>query len=144
LGVYTREFDGKSRALLKNVNLNPGKIVMIQKFKIVRDKKKDTLTIKEFAILEKMSKNMEFQGYQEQDFSLIGQQEYKDNKIEIEIPNGKDALIATIRTKNLYPIQYYASAIADSIIELYSNGDGQPVELVFDDIDMIKETTPAP
>ena len=112
---------------------------MIQKYQIIRDKENDILTIKEFAILEKVWRNIEFQGFKEQDFSLIGEQTYDDSKIETEIPKGKQALISALRTKNLYPINFFADAIAESIIDLYSHQNSQPVELVFDDAQILNE-----
>ena len=112
---------------------------MIQKYQIVRDKKNDSLTIKEFAILEKVWRNVEFQEFSEEDFSLIGEQIYEDEMIKTEILKGKQALISVLRTKNLYPISFFSNAIAESIIDLYSNKNSQPVELVFDDAEAIKD-----
>jgi len=55
--------------------------------------------------------------------------------------DGKDALIAAIRTPNLYPIAEYVEKIADTIIdELEKSAPSEaPVELVFNDIKLMQK-----
>ena len=70
---------------------------MIQKYLIFRDEKKDLLTIKEFAILEKIYGLGEFPAYRKEDFSLRCKEEYTDDAIEKAIPLGKNAVVSVLR-----------------------------------------------
>jgi hypothetical protein len=106
---------------------------MIEKYKIVRDKEKDLLTIREFAILEKIYKAGDFPAYTEEDFSLRCEQDYKSGEIEEAVVSGKTAVISALRTHNMYPVSHQADAIADSIIELYGSEEKLSTELLFDD-----------
>ena len=64
------------------------------------------------------------------------------------IKEGKEALVAAIRTPNLYPIAEYAEKIADTVIDYFENAPAEePVELVFNDIKLmqkVKKDTPEP
>ena len=110
---------------------------MIQKFLIVRDQENNALTIKEFAILDRVLGKIEYQTLDEGDFSLICEQTYNDKIIETEIFKGKHAIISAIRTQNLFPISSFAYTIADSIIDLYSSQSSQPIELMFNDSELL-------
>ena len=106
---------------------------MIEKYQIVRDKEKDLLTIKEFAILEKVYKAGDFPSYSEEDFSLRCKENYNSGAIEEAIISGRNAVISVLRTPNMYPVSHQAYAIADSIIELYGSQNELSTELLFDD-----------
>ena len=111
---------------------------MIEKYQIVRDKEKDLLTIKEFAILEKIYKAGDFPSYTEEDFSLRCKENYNSGAIEAAIISGRNALISVLRTRNLYPVSHQAYVIADSIIELYGSENELSTELLFDDKESLK------
>ena len=49
------------------------------------------------------------------------------------IEKGKENLILTLRTPNMYPINIYSEKIADSVIGLYDSGNSSYEELLFDD-----------
>ena len=102
---------------------------MKQKYSIYKDNEAGTLVIKEFAELDKGL------------YSLIFEETYETAMIQTAIEEGKVALIAAIRTPNLYPIAEYAEKIADKIIELLADtaSTGEPVELVFNDIKLMKK-----
>jgi len=53
---------------------------------------------------------------------------------------GKDTLVAALRTKNLYPPGIYASKIAETVIALYGSKEKEKVseELFFDDLEFLK------
>jgi hypothetical protein len=80
---------------------------MKQKYAIFRDKDAGTLSIKEYAELDKGL------------FSLIFEETYKTDAIQSAISGGPAAVIAAIRTPNLYPIAEYAEKIAEAIIQLF-------------------------
>lgn len=113
---------------------------MIEKYQIVRNKEKDLLTIKEFAILEKIYKAGagDIPSYSEEDFSLRCKENYNSGAIEEAIISGRNALISVLRTRNLYPASHQAYVIADSIIELYGSQNELSTELLFDDKESFK------
>jgi hypothetical protein len=108
---------------------------MKQKYSILKDNKSGIVTIKEFAELDKGM------------FSLTFEETYENKAIEAAIKEGKEALVAAIRTPNLYPIAEYAEKIADTVIDYFENTPAEePVELVFNDIKLMqkeKKETPA-
>jgi len=101
---------------------------MKQKYSIFIDKNADTMTIKEFAELDKGV------------FSLIFEETYENPKIQAAIKDGKEALISEIRTPNLYPIAEYVEKIADTVINQFESTPSEaPVELVFNDIRLMQK-----
>lgn len=98
---------------------------MKQKYVITRNDEKTGIIIKEFAELDK------------EIFSLLCEETYGDEGVKAAIAKGKDAVIQTLRTQNLFPIGLYSEQIAESVIKMYETGDDQPVELVFNDIDLM-------
>ncbi len=106
---------------------------MKQKYLIFKNKTSDSLTIQEFAELDKDM------------FSLICEESYGWQDIQNAMSDGKVRLISKLRTPNLYPIAEYADKIADSVMAIH-HGDGtseDPVELVFDDVIQMRKSEPA-
>lgn len=101
---------------------------MKQKYSIAKDDKTGDLSIQEYA---ELSKDM---------FSLVCEESYEKDRIQSALQEGKKALIDALRTPNLYPISDYIEKIADTVQELYRENKGQsePVELIFDDVDLFK------
>lgn len=106
---------------------------MKQKYLIFKNKTSGSLTIQEFAELDKDM------------FSLICEESYEWQDIQNAMSDGKGRLISKLRTPNLYPIAEYADKIADSVMAIHQ-GDGateDPVELVFDDVIHMRKSEPA-
>jgi len=106
---------------------------MKQKYLILKTEKKTGLVIREYAELDK------------EIFSLLCEETFDDEVVNSAIEKGKQALIATLRTQNLFPIGIYAKEIAAAVTKMYESGDDQPVELFFDDTDLLvkdKRRTP--
>ena len=116
---------------------------MRQKYSISREDDNNKLQIKEYAIIQKPLKNVASSMLIKEDFSFLGGESYDDSVIVGSIKNGMDALIATLRTHNLYPIEPYAIKIAESVMALYDPEGDRSVELFFDDVDLI-EKKPVP
>lgn len=106
---------------------------MRQKFLIQKTDKNSDLNIKEFANLDREYKFSEWVKFDKEFFSLICEETYDKKLILSAIKKGKESLILTMRTPNMYPIGIYAEQIANSIIELYDSKKNQTVELLFDD-----------
>jgi len=105
---------------------------MKQKYLILKNDEKTKLIIREFAELDKEM------------FSFLCEETFDDESITSAISMGQDALIATLRTKNLFPIGIYAKEIAAAVTKMYESGNDQSVELVFYDYDLIKKEQEEP
>jgi len=93
---------------------------MKQKYVIEVDQDQNSLILKEFAELDKDI------------LSFLCQQEYDMTAIEGAVGDGKPALIAALRTDNMYPPSVYASEIAEKVMTMFSSGDPHPQEILFD------------
>ncbi|HUV77709.1 MAG TPA: hypothetical protein VMW06_06605 [Desulfobacterales bacterium] len=100
---------------------------MKQKYLILKNEDKTRLVIREYAELDKEM------------FSLVCEETFDDEVVKSAIGKGKNALIATLRTQNLFPIGIYAEKTAAAVTKIYESGDDQPVELFFDDTDLLKK-----
>ncbi|MBW2669949.1 MAG: hypothetical protein JRD87_08700 [Deltaproteobacteria bacterium] len=98
---------------------------MKQKYLILKNEEKTRLVIREYAELDK------------EIFSLLCEEAFDDEVVKSAIEKGKNALIATLRTQNLFPIGIYAEEIAAAVTKMYESSDDQPVELFFDDTDLL-------
>ena len=98
---------------------------MKQKYLIINDKKNKQYKIQEFAELNKET------------LSLLCEEAYDYKTIKSAASDGKDALIATLRTNNLYPPGIYAEKIATALVQLHKSKDEESVELFFDDIHLL-------
>jgi hypothetical protein len=92
---------------------------MKQKYLLLKNDEKKELLIKEFAESDKES------------FSLLCEESYDSKEIESAIAKDKKAIIAAIRTNNLFPIGTFAEKIADAVIDLYNSENDNSVELFF-------------
>ena len=98
---------------------------MKQKYSILRDFQNHQLIIREYAELDK------------EVLSLLCEETYADQTIQSEIKSGKESLISTLRTKNLYPPVTYADKIAEAVITLYESGGKESVDLLLDDVELL-------
>ena len=111
---------------------------MKQRYLISRDEKISELTIKEYAVTAGNLKRHDVNALAKDDFTLLCIESYEGNSIKKAISQGKEALVDTLRTDNLYPISIYAGVIADSIIEIYGKNNSPSKELLFDDLDLLE------
>ena len=105
---------------------------MKQKYLILKNDEKTKLIIREFAELDK------------EIFSFLCEETFDDESVKSAIAIGENALIETLRTKNLFPIGIYAKEIAAAVTNMYESGNDQSVELVFDDHDLMKKEQEEP
>ena len=111
---------------------------MIQKYSIIQDSDKNTLTINEYALLEKTNKYGVVTRYGDTDFTFVCKEEYSSDIIGEAVSKGINTIISAIRTDNLYPIEHHATRLADSIIDLYETEESTTVDLVFDDQELLQ------
>ena len=110
---------------------------MRQKYVISRNGAKDRLKIREYAIIDKNLKKVVSSMLQKGSFSFLCEETYESEIIVSSISKGMNALIAILRTHNIFPIEPYAIKIAESVTALYNSSEDDPVELFFDDVDLV-------
>ncbi|MDM8524465.1 hypothetical protein QUF80_13940 [Desulfococcaceae bacterium HSG8] len=102
---------------------------MKQKYTILRNNKNNALTIKESAELDK------------EILSFLCEQTYTEDSIKSAIAEGKEVLIKTLRTQNLYPPYIYMNKIADAVIEVYRSDnpseEQQSADIFFNDLEFL-------
>ena len=114
---------------------------MLQKFVISHDKTKNRFAIREMAIIDKNLANKDASRLRDEDYAFLCEESYSGRKITASIDRGLDALVATLRTPNFFPIRTYAVKIAESVIDLHNSEDNQRTALVFDDRDLMGTET---
>ena len=110
---------------------------MRQKYVISRNVAKNKLKIREYAIIDKTLKKVVSSMLQKESYSFLCEETYESDIIVSSISKGMDALVAILRTHNIFPIQPYVIQIAESVTELYNSSEDGSVELLFDDIDLV-------
>ncbi len=106
---------------------------MLQRFDIARNNKTNSISIKEFAVLETKSRKRHDYKPTAMDYSLIHEVSYDADLIHAAIKEGQTALISELRSGNFFPIYPCAELIANSVTALF-NGNSAPLfEVFFDD-----------
>ena len=110
---------------------------MRQKYVISRQGPDRQLSIKEYAVIETKVKKPVASMVRNRKFTFYCEETYENKVIVQSIANGLKSLLSILRTRNFYPIEPYATQIAETVIELYKSSDNGPVELIFDDLDLV-------
>ena len=108
-----------------------------QKYVISRDVAKNKLKIREYAIIGKNLKKVASSMLQKGSFSFLCEETYESEIIVSSISKGMNVLVAILRTHNIFPIEPYATKIAESVMALYNSSEDGSVELFFDDVDLV-------
>lgn len=98
---------------------------------IVRDDEKNSLILREFAELDKDI------------LSLLCEQVYPQNEVQAKMAEGDAALVALLRTKNLFPPTSYMEKIVSAVREVYGTDGPSSAEAVFDDSQLLSATASA-
>lgn len=110
---------------------------MRHKYMIFRDRSQKKLNIKEYAIIDKDLKKAASPLPDTGSFTLLGEENYKSEIVVNSISKGMNALLSTLRTHNIFPIEPNATKIAESVMALYNSSEDGSVELLFDDLDLL-------
>jgi len=110
---------------------------MRQKYVISRNGTKNKLKIREYAIIDKNLKKVASSMLQKGSFSFLCEETYESEIIVSSICKGMNALVAILRTHNIFPIEPYTTKIAESVMALYNSSEDGSVELFFDDVDLV-------
>ena len=105
---------------------------MRQKFIVRKNGDGQMLIVQEYAELDKDI------------LSFICEERYPLGQIEQAVQGGREALIARLRTDNMYPPILYAQAIADLVMAQIREGEEDRQELVFDDNNYIAKDLQPP
>ena len=116
---------------------------MRQKYVISRNGSKSNLKIREYAIIDKNLNKVASSMLQKGSFSFLCEETYESEIIESSISKGMNALVAILRTDNIFPIEPYSTKIAESVMALYDSSEDGSVELFFDDVDLVSDLVPA-
>ncbi len=101
---------------------------MKQKYAIIRKDDTNGILIREFSELDKGI------------LSLVCEETYDLEKIKEAMDKGKEILISTLRTHNMYPPGAYVNEIADNVISLLQSDEKTAAELFFDELTfLVKE-----
>ena len=110
---------------------------MRQKYVISQEGAKHDFIIREYAIIDKNLRNVDSDMLRQEDFEFLCEETYSHARIERSIAHGKEAVVQALRTPNLFPIRPYVVKIAESVMVLFDSPEDQPVELFFDDTDLV-------
>lgn len=113
---------------------------MLQKYKMEIDAEKKLLTIREFAFIGKQKHTSDNLRPRADDFLMAHKVTYDLDAVSKAVAHGKVALIDEIRTDEFFPAEFCAALIADQVIDLLGDGKDQPVEIFFDDRDVLAES----
>ena len=69
--------------------------------------------------------------------SLLCEESYDKKAVKSAMGAGREALVAALRTKNLYPPGMYAGKIAEKVVEMYGSKGKASEEIVFDDLEFL-------
>ncbi len=100
---------------------------MKQKYSIYLDDANQRLVIEEYAELDKDM------------LSMLYHELYPAERVQAAVDTGKTALMTALRTHNFYPPGMYLEKIADAIIDLWGNPDGETREVFFDNAEYLAQ-----
>jgi hypothetical protein len=106
---------------------------MKQKFRLWKNEKGKKLQIQEYAVLTADSRKQKLPGLQDEDFSLLCEQNYQAEEVAEATSKGKEELILYLRNQHFFPIGVYMNLIADAVIAMYATKGEQHEDLIFDD-----------
>lgn len=106
------------------------------KYRICNQKNGNLLNIQESVVDEKGNPNLSSAMLRDEHFDLVAEQHYDAETVARGAAGGSDAMVAILRTPNLFPIAPYAARVAESVMHPASSGSDGCVELFFDDNDL--------
>ena len=102
------------------------------------DTETNRLSIKEYTMLEGPRRKHGYTDQTQLEYSLIHEETYDNKVILAAIEEGKDALIAVLRTDSFYPIQSSAEHIAEKVIGVFEK-NAEPFDKIYiDDMTLLK------
>ena len=106
---------------------------MLQRYDISMDGEANCLSIKEFAVLDQISRKSEYFEATKEKYLLIHQVTYDGDIIHAAIGEGKENLISELRSDDFFPIRPCVEIIVEKVIELFKDNSNPFSEVFFDD-----------
>lgn len=106
---------------------------MLQRYDISMDFDANRLSIKEFAVLERITRKRENFEIGDKKFSLINKSIYDGDLIRAAMVEGKGALISALRSDSFFPIRSSVDIIVERVIELFEDNSSSSSEVIVDD-----------
>jgi hypothetical protein len=100
---------------------------MKQKYSLIRDDDASRLIVREYGELDKDV------------LSLLCEESFPRDTVAAAMEQGRAALVAALRTNNMYPPGPYAERIAETVVSLYGEEGGQTADLEFDDREFLAQ-----
>jgi hypothetical protein len=97
------------------------------------DGEANRLSIKEFAVLGRISRKREYFESTNEKYLFINQVTYDGDIIRAAISEGKEALISELRSDVFFPIRSCVEIIIERVIELFEDNSDPFSEVFFDD-----------
>ncbi len=107
--------------------------IMLQRYDISMDGKANRLSIKEFAVLGRISRKREHFESANEKYLFINQVTYDSDIIRAAINEGKEALISELRSDDFFPIRPCVEIIVEKVVELFEDNSEPFCEVFFDD-----------
>ncbi len=98
---------------------------MKHKYKILLDADAQKVVIQEYGELDK------------EVLSLLCEESYDATALREAAAGGREPVIERLRTQNLYPPKAYAERMAEVVSSLLDADQSEPVELLFDDLELL-------
>jgi hypothetical protein len=110
---------------------------MRQKYILTQEGPGGDLHIQEYAVVDKDLKNVGSELLHDDHFDFIAEAHYPGEDIQRSISQGTSTVVDTLRTRNFFPIAPYAHKLAETVIALYDDPQGESQVLFFDDVDLM-------
>jgi len=109
---------------------------MNQKYFISRDSVRNSITIREYADLER---NPGGSGtFLAGKYSLLSESVYDAAKLKSASEQGLDSLVQEIRTPDFYPAAFHAERIAQAVVRLLEDPQMHSLEVTSSDLDPLE------
>lgn len=109
---------------------------MLQRYDMSMDSKSNRLIINEFAVVEQKSRRRAFFDPATEEYLFTHKTTFSGDTIREAIREGKEALIAALRSDDFFPIRPCAEVVADGVTELLKDDTGSSSEVFFDDLSL--------
>ena len=106
---------------------------MLQRYDISMDGEANRLSIKEFTVLGQKSRKREYFAPTNEKYLFIHKMTCDGDIIRAAISEGKEALIAELRSDDFFPIRSCVEIIVERVIELFEDNSDSFFEVMFDD-----------
>ncbi len=106
---------------------------MLQRYDISIDGEANRLSIKEFAVLGRISRKREYSEPADEKYSFVHKVTFDGDIIRVAINKGKEALISELRSDDFFPVRSCVEIIVEKVVALFEDNSEPFSEVFFDD-----------